>query len=245
MNMNRRESFRKGSLLLSAALILVLFSTSWADMVELKTGQRIEGTFKQATDTGVVIEVGGQLITFRREQVRAIYLGSSLPSDEFKPKSASLAQEALGSLKTLQSVVSSGINYQNYVSRVADAKVQIDRYIQEPVHQDETIRQIVKDAMDYYVLASLAWSARIRESNSDYVNVARNPLLSRCSKIQEFLSERRKDPMWQILLEMDKTPTHQQVLIGEAVGESGIPLLWSCAADRTATAGALLDEKQK
>src|SRR3990172_9165502 len=142
----RNSLIRKGILFVLVSLFLVLISTSWADMVEIKTGQRVEGTFKRATDAGVVIEVGGQLITFRQDQVRAIYFGSTPPLAETKPQSLSLAQEALRSLKTLQSVVSSSINYPNYIPRVSDAKVQVDRYIQEPDQQDEKIRQLVKDA---------------------------------------------------------------------------------------------------
>ena len=52
-------------------------SGTFADVVELKTGQRIEGTFKGADDASVRIEVGGQVVTFTPEQVRAIYYGSS------------------------------------------------------------------------------------------------------------------------------------------------------------------------
>ncbi len=46
------------------------------DTVELKTGERIEGTFKQATSAGAVIEVGGQSISIPLEKLRAIYFGA-------------------------------------------------------------------------------------------------------------------------------------------------------------------------
>jgi hypothetical protein len=70
--------------ILMRATTSILFATlflgtslSWADVVELKTGQRVEGSFKQATSEGVVIEVGGQAITFELERVRAIYFGTA------------------------------------------------------------------------------------------------------------------------------------------------------------------------
>ena len=44
-----------------------------ADVVELKTGERLEGTFKQANAAGVVIEVGGQAINMPLEKVRAMF----------------------------------------------------------------------------------------------------------------------------------------------------------------------------
>ncbi len=61
------------------ALSVTAVASSWADVIELKTGQRVEGTFKQATPAGVVIEVGGQPITFEQEKVRAIYFGPAPP----------------------------------------------------------------------------------------------------------------------------------------------------------------------
>src|SRR5437764_9739127 len=41
-----------------------------ADVVELKTEERLEGTFKQADSAGVVFEVGGQSITMPLAKVR-------------------------------------------------------------------------------------------------------------------------------------------------------------------------------
>ena len=45
------------------------------DTIELKTGEHIDGAFKQATAAGAVIEVAGQLITIPLEKVKAIYFG--------------------------------------------------------------------------------------------------------------------------------------------------------------------------
>lgn len=48
---------RFGTATLVVALVTVTAAS--ADVVELKTGQRIEGGLKQATPTSVVVEVGG------------------------------------------------------------------------------------------------------------------------------------------------------------------------------------------
>src|SRR5437016_3288518 len=57
-------------------IIASLFTVSArGDTIELKTGERIEGAFKQATSAGAVIEVGGQSITIPLENVQAIYFG--------------------------------------------------------------------------------------------------------------------------------------------------------------------------
>jgi len=60
-----------------AIVVVVLgFGTvASADIVELKTGQKVEGVLKQVNSAAVTVEVGGQLVSLKREQVRAIYLG--------------------------------------------------------------------------------------------------------------------------------------------------------------------------
>ena len=111
------------------ASLLLCTQLSWADVVELKTGQRIEGTFKQATPTGVVIEVGGQTIRFDREKVRAIYFGSAPPGQVSPAISGSTerAKRALDAVRALQSATRAGVNYREYSARVLDAKVSVDR----------------------------------------------------------------------------------------------------------------------
>ena len=59
----------------TASLAFIAFSLC-ADTLELKTGERMDGTFKQATQAGLVIEVAGQTITIPLEKVRAIYFGA-------------------------------------------------------------------------------------------------------------------------------------------------------------------------
>ena len=71
-----------GTFLMAFAFLIVFISLASADVVELKTGQRVEGTFKQATPAGIVIEVGGQTITFKQEKVQAIYFGSAPASQQ-------------------------------------------------------------------------------------------------------------------------------------------------------------------
>ncbi len=57
--------------ILGSILFLISARASWADVVELTTGQRVEGAVKRVTSTAVLIEVGGQTISFEREKVRA------------------------------------------------------------------------------------------------------------------------------------------------------------------------------
>jgi hypothetical protein len=117
------------------AIIFASFSAI-ADVIELNTGQRVEGAFKQATSRLVSVEVGGQTITFPRDKVRAIYLG---PASNVVSQ-PSLRVEALRSLKGVQSAVAGGISYSDYAPRVTDAKIVVDRYLDEDKSDSDITR---------------------------------------------------------------------------------------------------------
>lgn len=61
---------------LGVLMLLFVFGLS-GDTIELKTGERVDGTFKEATAASAVIEVAGQPITFPLEKVKAIYFGAA------------------------------------------------------------------------------------------------------------------------------------------------------------------------
>ena len=111
---------------IALVVAVAALALAFADVVELKTGQRIEGTLKQATPASVSIEVGGQVVTFSGEEVRAIYYGSA---SNAKPSSGSASAEAVMALKTRQSVASGNPTYGDYAPRVTDAKIVADRYL--------------------------------------------------------------------------------------------------------------------
>src|SRR2546422_7652991 len=150
--------------LMRLVLVLVVVSigaasTAWSDVVELKTGQRVEGTLKQADQTAVTVEVGGQTIIFKAEQVRAVYYGAapSATTSSSPSVSSSAAAEALRALKGLQSVTTAGVTYRDYGPRVQDAKIIVDRFVQDQSTGDPGVRSAIGGAMNYYVLASFTW----------------------------------------------------------------------------------------
>jgi len=144
-------------------MISATISIAFADVVELKNGQRVEGTMKQADQTSVSVEVGGQTVTFKAEQVRAIFYGSAPTSS---PAALSQESEALAALKALQSVTTSSPTYRNYAPRVTDTKIIIDRYLSTQGNGDAIdFRSALKDAMDYHVVASASWNKIITRSS--------------------------------------------------------------------------------
>jgi hypothetical protein len=124
-------------------------------VIELKTGQRIEGALKQATAAGAVIEVAGQSITIPLEKLKTIYFGAVPSATVTGPAPF---QEALDALKALKSVTNSGITYHDYSQRVLDARVKVDRYLSTLAQErKEPGDRAIRVAMLEYEMASQVW----------------------------------------------------------------------------------------
>lgn len=195
-----------------------------ADLVELKTGQRVEGTFKQLSLSGVEIEVGGQTITFELAKVRALYFGAA-PSATPATATPSAGQEALRALRDLRSATASGVTMRDYISRTADTKVKVDRYLQEPEQGDQAAREAVRAAMKYYSATGRLWSARVGL-------VGRSPsqsaIMSAATHMAQFSDCNRpglKDKMV------------QWATTGEG---TALQEMWACASERVTEAEKLI-----
>lgn len=225
-------------IVLALTLGMVLVPVSYADVVELKTGARLEGTLKQATPAGVVIEVGGETITVEPEKVRAIYFESA-PSGPAQP---SARGEAMNALKGLQSVTRGGITYTEYAPQVKAAKSLVDRYLREPPEQgSRAARAAIAEAMQYYVLASAAWNARV--ARGDYAIAGADPVIEKCPELKrvvdEAYAERAKTPAY-----LKSTPTSALTAYddGRAVA-ANLPIVWACASDKIAEAERVMPLK--
>jgi hypothetical protein len=136
----------------SVAVLPLLFALSLSgDTIELKTGERIEGAFKQANSAGAVIEVAGQPITIPLEKVQAIYFGVAPGRTSASPAPP---QGALDALRALRSVTGSGITLREYSTRVLDARVTVDRYLSSQGSDSTELQRAIRVAMVQYELAS-------------------------------------------------------------------------------------------
>jgi hypothetical protein len=211
---------RVGFIAISA--VVSLSSSVLADVIELKTGQRVEGTFKEATASNVTIEVGGQTITFERGRVRAIHFGAAPIAAQ-----ASELQEAIKALASMRSVVTSGVGYREYAPRVLDAKVIVDRYLQTSSIGDSEIKGAVRQAIQFYIFVSAAWNVYI--TKGDYAAIGAHPTLSDCPTALRAVTEyaqrlnQRIDPL----------------TLGVFI-QAGFPALWACAADKATAAERLI-----
>jgi hypothetical protein len=146
-----------------AALALALCLTAVpaiADVVELKTGQRVEGTLKQADQASVRVEVGGQVITFKPDQVRAVYYGLAPAAG---PPATKPGARALTALKGLKSVAEAGTVYRDYVTWAADAKVEVDR----DADVSPELSAALAGTMNYYVLARNVWQQQLSSRGAE------------------------------------------------------------------------------
>jgi hypothetical protein len=82
-----------------AFFALVMFALVWpgptaAEVIELTGGEWVEGRLKEVTPAGVVIEVGGQTITFSPDRVLAIYFRPTAQGAPAQPPPAAAAPPA-------------------------------------------------------------------------------------------------------------------------------------------------------
>ena len=219
----------------SLTLLLFLSATlSLCDTVELKTGERLEGTFKQANAAGVVIEVGGQALNMPLAKVRAIYFGAA-PSAQGTGSQTSGVRGALQALKALQSITNIGVNYRDYSTRVADTKVKVDQFVQSPQQKDVQGRKPIRLAMRYYELAAQAWGTKFTsESAGGLVNVGRSLTndkeLASCATVKGTIASANS---------YAKTPEEKLGLLGALI-QMTPSILWTCASDKIAEAERLL-----
>jgi len=133
-----------------------------ADVVELRTGERVEGTFKGADDETVRIEVAGRVLTFKPQLVRAIYYGS-VPSPA--PPALPERGDALKALQAIRSVARDGVGYREYARQVGEAQTVVDRYL-EKEEAAAPFKNAIADSFHLYALAGAAWNASDARSRS-------------------------------------------------------------------------------
>jgi hypothetical protein len=219
------------SLMIAALLAVPLLSVPpvSADVIELRTGERVEGTFKGADDSAVRIEIDGRIVTFAPAQVRAIYYGSAPAS-----RTAPLVErdEALGALEGLRSVARAGVTYREYAPRVSEAQLVVDRYLRKE-DGAPSIKGAIAESFHFYALAGTAWNAGLSRGN--YATVGTDAALARCEPAQRVIAEsKRKSPfIWRAKGAGEGATT------GMVIATDGIAALWSCASNKLAEAEKL------
>jgi hypothetical protein len=226
-----------------AVLPLLFVLSLRGDTIELKTGERIDGTFKQATSAGALIEVAGQSITIPLDRVQAIYFGAVPVRTAAGPPAS---QEALSALRALRSVTGSGITLREYATRVLDARVTVDRYLSQGSDGRE-LRRAIRAAMVEYELAYRAWQANSGDWNLGFSRAMgetmQDPEVARCPTVQT-VTARVDNPQPQPLKGRSprppSSPPDRATMLGLELsnisGGSLAPGIWACASAQVSQA---------
>lgn len=134
------------------------------------------------------------------------------------------ANDVLEVLKAVQSMTAGGTTFQEYVSRVRNAKVQVEEYLGTE-GGDRTIKEPVSRAMLLYLLAAAAWNAKTVNRQSEYEAVGTHSTLAFCPDLRPLLDTPPPTGV-------ERTPAMNR---GVNLTEN-LDRLWSCAAERVADA---------
>jgi len=224
-----------GGLALMLALpLLVMGPVTAADVIELRSGQRIEGTLHQASPAGVVLEVGGQARTFETDDVRAIYFTAAAARrpDVAAPVTGSPAADASSSLAALRAAAAGDPG--DYGARANDIRAGVERYLAGLPNASAAGAEALRDAMRYYQLADFAW--RNHSAVSDRVWLKKDDALDRCHGYRDFAEAMRA-----------KGESHysERTRSFFVISDGVLAVLWSCAADRLAEAERVLAQGGK
>jgi len=239
--------------------VLVTAPFASADVVELKTGETVQGVLKEVNGTKVVIEVGGQSIAFERAKVRAFHVGAPPPGavsrgvgEALNSSPATLAtSEAMRALKGLQSITAGSktdttisgawqpptlpVTYDQYAPRVLDAKVMVDRFLAESSQADVArVGRNITEALHFYTVGSTALKRNLDNRAARFgiyaTQVDRDSIFEACSDVQQHMSDYRRDG---------------GTITFDASGRfifdlTIIPVIWSCASSKVAEAEQIL-----
>jgi hypothetical protein len=216
--------------------LIVLMSISFAlpvaraDVVELMSGDRVEGKFKQATVIGVVIVVGGQTMTFPLDKVRAIYFGTA-PAATPKSAQSSLFASALDALRSLRSAVGAGATFTQYMARLQDTKIQVDRYLTTASADSNSQKSQIARAMQLYAFAGTAWDIKNQDYTIEaYASLATNPLVATCANFKDFWKNPPKEEVGKVMWDAAKNDDPKNYTKGFLIAHFGVGEIWKCAS---------------
>jgi hypothetical protein len=202
------------SVMTLVAFLLLASMVAAADIVELKSGERIEGTFKGANDVSVRIESSGRLLTFKPEEVRAIYYGAELGA----PTTKNTGEEALRTLKELQAITAAKPSYSEYRGRLTYARFHID--LLSAKLTDPALRSAILASVDFFSVAGDAWAAMMRppaRERADDVRAVMQKSQGECPPLKHLLSAK-----------------------ADEVADGVLPAAWACAAEKITEVEKLL-----
>jgi hypothetical protein len=203
---------------------LIFVNVIDAALVVMKNGNKIEGKFLNASNNEIQIEVASQVLKIKVAEISYVSFDGQTPKQggavAKQDQSLIGAKDAIRSLRAINSVLSTGVNYSEYKTRVNEAKIKVDEFLSNNKAGNLELNKHITDAMGYYAAAGLAWTSNINKNELMYSDLPRNQYCISCDALQKSLLEfknRSKDLKW------DKRKE------GIAIGIMGKEPLWECA----------------
>lgn len=211
------------SWLLAATGALVLNGGAWAATVALRSGEKVDGSYRGGTDSTVVIRVASQDIILPVGDVAAVVFDKGFSVGVTRDSGGEL-RKVVGALRGLNALTEAGISYREYSPRVSDANAAVAQWVGE--FEDETAPAVlhhVQTTIGFYVAAAKAWNAKVASDAMAYGQLIQDEYVNRCGPVIEMVKDREADSATSGSLD---AATRAGITI--AVG--GVPLLWSCAS---------------
>jgi len=225
-------------------VLSTLLAVSWpvsvqADVLELRSGQKLEGQYAGGSRDEIRFQVGSQTLRFPITEVAKIAIGTARQEDFRRA-----GREALRQLKALASAVEGGITYHDYAPRVTDAKIKVDQFLDEWRPSPHPLfNEHIADSLGFYLAASTAWNLRVSNAGGSQgparqllmINLSTNPYIRKCAPLQEMLLRRRSEP------DYNKYGFPEAVADGVHIMLDTPKPLWECARNSTIDAEKGLD----
>jgi hypothetical protein len=141
-----------------------------AIIIHLKAGGSVNGNFIRADAGGVQIETSGARRIIQLDEVESITFLTEKTGDSrsqaLSPRVATAARTAVKELRKLAGATEIGVSFQDYGSRLIDAKNAIDEALVS-IPEGELKKEIGL-ALEAYVDAGHAWNTIIKDGNAQY-----------------------------------------------------------------------------
>lgn len=205
-----------------ALAVASMVASADADMIELVSGERIEGKVVKVADDLVYVETEAGVVLLPRHTVR------SMGSTPAVAPPAAPAGEVVTALKGLQAAAASQMSQKEYAARVAQNRPVVAKYLQEAGAAPPRGVDAVRDAFALYEFVAAVWESRLTNSAPASAAIGRSAVIDRCPALQKVVA--------------DYPPaTDQETAWRRGVAiEFEIPRILACASEKVAEAeGAL------
>jgi hypothetical protein len=201
-----------------ALAVALMVSNADADIIELVSGERIEGKVVLVTDDLVYVETGDGVVLLPRRTVR------SMGSTPAVAPSAAPAGEVVTVLKRLQAAAASPTSHKEYAAQVAQSRPVVAKYLQESSAAPPGGADAVRDAFALYEFAAAAWESRLTNSAPASAAIGRSATIDRCPALQKVVANY-------------PPATDQETAWRRGVAiEFEIPSILTCASEKVAEA---------